>query len=1050
MRKILLTFTAMSLLSSSVIFAQSQVIKGKVVDSNKEGVPGALINVKGTNINTVTDEDGNFSIEVNDPKAVLIFSSMGTEKSVPVSAANGTIVLDEKSTVTEDVIVYGQKIDRRTYTGSISEIKAEDIAKRPVTNVVNALSGAAPGVMVTTGSGQPGSSPDIMLRGQGSLSASSAPLIVLDGAPYSGSLTSINPLDVESMVVLKDATAKAVYGSRAANGVILITTKRGRTEGKAKINFDASVGALSRMGREYKRLGVKDYYETAWRGFYNNMLELGYAPEDITSELFVEFLGGYNAYNVPNDQLIDKSGGAEINSKINANATQLYKDDWLQELSRVGVRQNYNISVANGNADNDYYISVGYTRDQGIVKNSDYNRITALIKANSKVTNWLRTGFKIQTSRDNQLFFLGSGTAYVNPFFSAREMGSIYPVFRYDASGNKMYNEDGTPVYDFGNNNDGNNPGGAQQLRPFGINTNGVAALYYNRPTTLSFTGTGMGFLEATIAKDLTARTNINIDLYNAEQTQYYNSVYGDAANVGGRSAKVNVNNLSWTFNQFVTYRPSTGIFDPKTGKHSFALTVGHEAYNLTQRSNSLRRTGFVSPTTYELSMAALGEGSSSELDKLSLESYFSQLEYNFDKKYYITGSFSRNASSRFAPSKRWGNFGSAGVGWMLSNESFMKDYNWIDMLKLRASWGITGNDAINNLYAYMSRYAVSHNNTNAGVRFANFASPDLVWEGQVDMSAGIDFGFKKRFNGSLDFYSRGSNDLLFVYPLAPSVGSTGYYYNVGATRNTGVELQLSADAVRTQNFVWNLRLNLANNKNQIISLRDGEDSLIGGGTITAKGHAINSFFMPEYAGVDATGASTWYKKDGSTTSDYRSLTTEDYKMFGSSFRPLEGSVTSYWRYKSLDLSVLVQFGLGGKFYDNTYAGLMSGGPDRVGNAIHEDMLNVWKQPGDENNPDVVPSFSYGSSGIYSAALSSRFLVSNSFMNIKNINLGYNFNQKALKRAGFTNLRVYAASDNIFQKAARIGIDPNTAFFGVSSYSYFPYRTFVVGVNVGL
>ena len=1048
MRKILLTFTAMSLLSGSVLFAQSQVVKGKVVDPKNEGVPGAVIKVKGTNQNVVSDEEGNFTIEVSDPKAVLIFSSMGgAEKQVAVSKVKETIVLDDNTNELTGVSIYASKIDKRTYTGSLSEIKAEDIAKRPVTNVANALAGAAPGVMVTTGSGQPGSSPDIMLGGQGSLSASSAPLIVLDGAPYTGSLTSINPLDVESMIVLKDATAKAVYGSRAANGVILITTKRGKTEGKPRINFDASVGALSRMGREYKRLDAKDYYETAWLGYTAAQRAAGANEEDITSANFVEFLGGYNAYNVPNADLIDKNTG-----KLNSGATQLYSDNWQKELSRVGLRQNYNVSVANGSDNSDYYLSVGYTRDQGIVKNSDYNRVTALIKANSKITEWLKTGFKIQTSRDNQLFFLGSGTAYVNPFFSAREMGSIYPVYRYDASGNRMYEADGTPIYDFGNNTDDNNPGGSMQVRAFGINTNGIAALYYNRPTTVSFTGTALGYLEATIAKDVTARTNFNVDLYSAEQTQYYNSVYGDAANVGGRSAKVNANNLSWTFNQFLTYRPSTGIFDKKNGgKHSLAITLGHEAYKQTLRNNSMTRTGFVSPATQELAMAALGEGSSSQLDQLSLENYFSQLEYNFNQKYYLTGSFSRNASSRFAPGKRWGNFGSVGAGWMLSSEPFMKDYNWIDMLKIRASWGITGNDAINNLYAYMSRYAVSHNNTNAGVRFANFASPDLVWEGMVDMSLGADFSFKKnRFNGSLDFYSRGSNQLLFTFPLAPSTGSTGFFYNVGATRNTGIELQLSADAVRTQNFNWNLRLNLANNRNQIIALRDGQDSIVGGGTILAKGHAINSWYMPEYAGVNNQGQATWYKADGSVTSDYTSLVTEDYKMFGSSFRPIEGSITSSWRYKNFDLSVLVQFGLGGKFYDQTYAGLMGGGPDRIGNAIHEDMLNTWKQPGDENNPDVVPAFSYGSAGIDAARLSSRFLVSNSFVNIKNINLGYNFNPEAIKRAGFTNLRIYAASDNIFQRAARIGIDPNTAFFGVSSYNYFPYRTFVVGVNVGL
>jgi TonB-linked SusC/RagA family outer membrane protein len=1050
MRKLILTTLVSSAISITAAQAQNRVVTGTVVEGN-EPLVGATITIKGTNTGTSADEDGKFTLSIPEDGATLVIQFFGKpDKEIRVTKeTNLTIRLEESQAEgMSEVTVFGKKIDKRTYVGAIGTVTAEDIERRPVTNVASALSGTVAGLNVTTGSGQPGSSPDIMLRGMGSLSAETAPLIVLDGAPYSGSLTSINSLDIASMDVLKDATSKAVYGARAANGVILITTKKGKGEGKPRIQFDASVGALARMGREYKRImDPKQYYETAWYGY------LGFKGTDdsYSSEEFLDMLGNYNAYNVPNNQLMDPATG-----KLNPNATLLYQDNWQKELSRVGVRQNYNLSIGNNTGRSDYYVSIGYTKDEGIVKNSDYNRITALVKTESQVTDWLKAGVKLQAARDYQLFFLGSGTAYVNPFFTARMTAPIYPVYRYDANGQRMFEEDGvTPLYDFGYNTDRNYPGQAsEQVRPFGNSTNGLAALMYNKPYNRTLTGNGTTFLEASFAKDFKARGQFSVDLINRESTQYYNSTYGDAANVGGRMTAGYMNNMNYTFNQFVTWTPSFGLFAADANgekKHDLGLTVGHEAYNIQTRASSLTRTGFALPNWWtSASVAAVQEGSSDGIDRMAIEMYFAQLQYSLNRRYYLDAAFSRNGSSRFGPSVRWGNFGAVSAGWNISEENFMKKYTWLDMLKVRAGWGITGNDAINNYYAYLERYTISHNASNPGLLFANWRSDFLTWEESIDMNFGIDFAVKKhRLSGSIDLYNRGSNRLLFVTPLAGSTGSTGYYDNVASMRNRGIELTLDGDVIRKKDLRWNIKLNLFHNKNEIIEVQ-GKDSLGSGGQVLFKGYPAFSYFMPEYAGVNAQGRPTWTKADGSITTDYNSLVPEDYKMFGSGFRWLEGAMTNNIRYKRFDISFMIQFGLGGKFYDNTYASLMASGPQAVGRAMHVDMLNAWKKPGDENNPDVQPSITWGSAGNDNVRMSNKFLTDNSFLNFKNFHVGYNISNKSLERVGFKNLKIYAAAENIYQFTSRVGIDPNVNFLGVSSFNYFPYRTYVLGLNVQL
>lgn len=1060
MRKILLTFAMVSSVAVSTALAQSRTVTGTVRDDKGELLTGATIAVKGTTVGVAADENGNFTIEVPEDKSFLVISYYGTEtKEIRLDGSSSyqVVMVEEKGKdELEGVQVYGQKIDRRSYTGALNTVSSKEIAQRPVTSVGAALDGAAPGLLVTSGGGQPGNNPDIMLRGQGSLSASSAPLIVLDGAPYSGALNSINPLDIKDLVVLKDATAKAVYGARAANGVILITTKRGEKSDKPRINFDASVGLLSRFIKPYKTLGVRDYYEKAFEG----LIDLGQG--NLTSFQALSYLGGYNAYRVPNDNLFNTDKSSPDYGKVVPGDDQLiWNENWMDELSRIGVRQNYNVSVQNGSNNSDYYLSIGYTRDQGIVKNSDYHRITGLLNVNSKVTNWLDAGFKIQATYDDQLFFLGSGNAFSNPFMSAQMMGAIYPVYMYNEDGSRMKNADGTDKYDFGNNRAADTWNGMDQIRRYdrGLQTNTVASLTYDKPNTIAVTGNSVGFLNAKIYRDLTAKATISLNYYNGNALNYYNPVFGDAQNVGGRGSRSIATNINYTFNQILTWAPQAKNLNTDSADHSFSLTLGHENYNLKNGNLAARRIGYAvsAPGYEELDAAAIQEFSSSVINRLRIETYFAQAQYDFKQKYYLSASFSRNGSSRFSPEARWGNFGSAGVGWVFIDEPFMKKWKdkYFDFAKIRFSWGISGNDQIGGLYSWMDRFFITANDQNPALAFANWGNPALKWEGSVDMNLGLDVATKRnRLTFSIDAYNRGSNNLLYVQPLAQSTGSTGFYANVGSMRNRGLELTASYNVVRAKTvsgFNWTTKMNLAFNQNAITKMQ-GEDTLIGGGTIMTKGLAVNSWWLPEYAGVDSLGQPNWYAAStGEKTADWDALNTRrDYKQFGSTFRILEGSWSNSFAYKNFDINFVLTFGLGGKYYDGLYAQLVSGGSGALGNAMHVDLLNSWKQAGDELKEDVLPKHTYAYAGRFNSALSSRFLISNSFLRMRNINIGYNFPAKVLNRSSISNARIYVASDNVFNIAARQGVDLQSSFFGSSDFTYFPMRTVVFGVNLSL
>lgn len=1055
MKKILLLLAVFLSFGIQAVIAQSGTkVSGKLLDQEGKGLPGASISVKGTKSLTITDIDGNYQISLPEGKDVIVIEAYGYPKrEVKVRDANEPLTITmEKSnqTIGEGLTIYGQKIDPKTDVGAVTTVTAKDIEKKTITNVVNALQGSN-GINITSGGGQPGSEPDLHVRGFGSLSAGSAPLIVLDGMIYDGSLNSINPNDVETISLLKDATASSLYGSRGSNGVIMVTSKRGVKGAKPRINFNAETGFVQRMLPPLQTINQAQYYTMAYEMMKNFYIENGLVAQSggtlNTTQMkqVWDIIGGYNAYNVPQDQLIDPTTGA-----INPNASLAWDDNWMNTLDRTGIRHNYNLSVANGTESGDYRFAVGYTRDGGTVKYTNYDRITLKLTVNSKVTNWLKAGVDFSGGFSDQTNFVGQTNAYSNPFLTAQTIGPIYPIYIHDTSGNVVNGADGKPAYDFGDNPE------YGQSRPFGINTNVIASLQKDNRTNLTYNFRGVSYLEATLMKDFKLRSDLSLDYANYNNTWYGSSEFGDFSTIGGLIDKEFGTNISYTWRQMLIWNPTFGIFSEK---NHLGVTLDHENYLTTSSGYGFQRTGFTGPDFQEPDAAAVAGGSSGSTSTLAMESYLALAQYDYESKYHLSASYRRDGTSRFI-NNRWGDFYSFGAGWSLTEENFLKNkFDWLSLLKVRASYGTQGNQDLGGYYVALPTYYFTPNASHPGYSFNGYGNPNLKWEGKYSFNVGGDFGFyNNRVTASLDYYRSGSNNLLYVRPYAPSVGIGGIYDNVGSMANNGIELQIKADVVRSSEVTWNVELNLQRNRNKVTKMQNGDgDTIAGGGTIMTKGLALGTYFMPEYAGV-YTGApinrndtnklkkgdELWRLADGSVTNDYSiaSLNQNSKVYAAANERKVDGSFASTISYKNFDLYVQFTFGLGGNYYDNVYAQLMGPNNARQGTTWNPDILNSWSY----DNPDgTLPALDVNGTG----QLSSRFLISASFLKFQSAKLGYNIPENWMKTAKFTSAKIYVSADNIYLFTARKGVDIQQTYFGSNSLSYTPYRTIMFGLNLG-
>ncbi|MFD2597391.1 SusC/RagA family TonB-linked outer membrane protein [Sphingobacterium corticis] len=1080
MKQKVLSLLLLCFIFTGTAWAQSNRITGRVTAaSDGKPISGASVNVVGGSA-TQTNDQGSFTIDAA-ADAVLRFSYLGFD-SQNVSVNGRAVVnveLTSRGEEIEEVVVqvpYGT-IRRTAFTGSESTISSKNFERQQVSSFTRALEGVAPGVQSTNGGGAPGTSTDVRIRGIGSINANSSPLYVVDGVPYVGSAVSISPDDIESATVLKDAAATALYGARAANGVIMIKTKSG-TNRDPELTLTARTGFTNRAIPEYDRVDIPQYYEGMWQATYNRILrtrdenEQFPTPEAAGQAASNNLIAGvvYNATDQANNQVVLPNG------TFNPAARILYQDDWQRELFAPAFRQDYNLNVRGGSDKSDYYVSMGYLNEPGYVKFTGYERFTGRVNVNTKVKDWLRLGLNTDGALGYQQNMSSGGTSTTNPFYYTRIMGPIYPIWQRENDGAFVIDpRTGERALDWG-------VPSQMGARPYAGNSNLVGSLALDERSGKTGNLNFNTYLEADITKDISFKTTLGGNYFNRLGIDFQNPEFGDAANVAGRSTQTQMRALTYTFNQVLTYDKNFG------DDHYLNALVGHENYKSTNNFNLATRTGFPFPGNPQLAPGATLEGATSYEDYHRIEGYFAQVAYSYKERYLLSGSVRRDGTSRFFPgaagesTNQWGTFYSVGAGWRISNEDFMQDVSWVNDLKLRTSYGEQGNEGvqrtrssdegdsenpmngnIDNYYAWQSLYDFGWNNANLpGVLLGSLPNSGLTWEKNRNFNVGLDFRlFDNRLDGSVEWYHRESSNLLFNVPLALSTGglATGgasVWRNVGTMYNRGIELQLGYNAIRNGEFNWRVDLNLSHYKNKITRLAEGNraNGIVSGTKRLYEGSDVYQFYLRDYAGVDAaTGDALWYRDvigaDGVATGERETTTDVNQATLyeqGSAIPDLYGGITNSFAYKGFELSVLVTSQLGGKFYDGNYAALMHQGS--YGSAWHTDILHAWTQPGDITDvPRLQNAIDASAAG---NSQSNRFLFDASYVNIKNITLGYNFPQQWVENTGLSRLRVFANVDNAFLFTSRKGMDPQRSFGGTSDFTFPAMRNFTFGVTIGL
>ena len=1079
MKKLFLLLVAV-LSISLCASAQTRTVKGTVVYAgDQEPLPGATILPVGGGNGVATDIDGNFTLEVPSKVTMLNVSYVGmVTKQVAITSGDMRIELTNSENNLDEVMVvaYGTA-KKSTYTGSAAVVKAEDINKVQSSNAVNALNGKVSGVQMNNASGQPGAtSPTIRIRGISSINAGSAPLYIVDGAPYDGDLNNISAQDIESMTVLKDAASNALYGSRGANGVIVITTKKGK-QGEAKVSFDAKWGGNTRATQDYNTISSPaQYYEMyygALKGYFTNTLGLSDAAAHVQANTAMVGNGsyglGYNVYNVPEGQFLIGTNG-----KLNPNATlgnvvsykgtdyMLMPDNWMDNAYKNSLRQEYNVSVNGGTDRSSFFASVNYLDNEGIAANSDYKRFTGRMKADYQVKNWLKVGGNMSYSHfdANSLGEDGASNSSGNIFAYATQVAPIYPLFIRDAQGNIMKDGNGFTMYDFG---DGKN-GGSNRMFLSGANPYITNVLDTDNYEGNAFTANG--FFEVKFLKDFKFTWNSGVTVDETRTNTFTNPYYGQYASSNGMSYKYHTRSVAQNHQQLLTW-------GRQFGKSNVDVMIGHEYYNRDYYYLYASKTNFLDPNNQELAGGISENGSNSYTTQYNTEGYFGRAQYDYDGKYFASASFRRDASSRFHPENRWGNFWSAGLAWNIAREEFMTA-EWIDLLKLKASYGEQGNDNIGN-YLYVNTFDIVNSNGNPAAVPSMMGNKDITWETQGNFNAGIDFGmWNGRFSGTVEYFYRKTTDMLFSFPLPPSFGYTSYYANVGDMRNQGVELELEGTPIVTRDFSWTLRANLTHYKNKITYLPeerrtmecDGVEGYSSGSYYYGEGISLYTFRMRQFAGIDENGNSMWYynkevprvDKDGNNVVDANGkqivdivkdktdkYSEADYYLCGTALPDVYGGFGTTLNYKGFDLSVDFSYQIGGQVYDGDYAGFMSSPTaSSKGSNFHADLLNAWSTT---NQGSDIPRFVFGDE--YTASTSDRFLTDASYLSLNNINFGYTLPLAVTRKAGMDKVRIYVSADNVWVWSQRQGLDPRQSISGGATSSYYaPIRTISGGLSL--
>ncbi len=1095
MKKRLTMFLACLFLVVGGAIAQTKVNGTVVSQEDNQPVIGASVLVVGTNVGAVTDANGRFSLTVPADKKTLRITYVGMEPLEVSARPNMRIVLTSDQTALDEVVVvaYGTQ-KKSSFTGSAAMVGSQELDKHVTTNVANALAGSVPGLQIRGGSGAPGASQGkINIRGIASMYANTDPLIIVDGAPYSASLSNISQEDIESVSVLKDAASAALYGSRGAAGVILITTKKGNKQ-SPKVNVNMRWGANSRAVQEYEKISSPaQYYEVAYAGLNNYYIEQGNSVSDanrLANEHLISALG-YQVYTVPNGQYLIGTDG-----KLNPNATLGYAqkyngetywyqpDDWTDEAYKTGFRQEYEVNMSGGTDKSDYFISAGYLNEDGIIDNSSYERFNARLKVNYDLTKWLHVGANVGYTHSNTIsnpnndeYQLGS----TNLSYYTSRIAPIYPIYvrvlgpggipiiRTDVNGN--------PQYDYGRpGTDYPNP------RAFLQTGNPLGSNHYNDLNTVGNQLNATGVVDIRFTDWLRFNATSTINWGHSNYSKYDSQLYGPKVSVNGEIAKYQ--NDAYRQNHVQTLN-----FNKSFGEHSLSATLGHEWYDTKTTYLTATGQGLFTPDVKEINAAANQQyKSGSYTTEHNVEGYFGRVLYNYNEKYFADASLRRDATSRFAKENRWGTFWSVGAGWLINKESFFTA-KWVDQLKLKASVGSTGNEGLPFNWSYTDIYTLSpSSSTQMTPSFYRIGNEDITWETTTAFNIGLDFAlFKNRLTGSIEYYNKKTTDLLFFVSVPESFGARGYYGNIGDKRSTGVELVLSGDLVRTKNINWNVNFNIAHNKEKILKLPENKIRVNGGFAETwipvssgatsgsvqmwyEEGGSLYCPFTYSYAGVNEKGeALYWYdedlspaggkvdadgnpitnntakagsKKSGTTTNIGEATRYAGKSMLPKAFGGFGTTITVY----GFDVAVNFDYQLGGKIYDLQYASLMSNWENDgdAGSAFHVDLLKSWTP---SNTTSNIPRFQYGDR--YTVATSDRFLTSASYLNFQSFSVGYTLPKQLTAKVNVDKVRLYVTGENLYFWSKRKGLDPRYDYGATEALTpYSLMRTIMGGVQV--
>jgi len=1032
-------------------------VTGTVKGEDGEPMPGVSVVVKNSGTGVITSYDGTYSISAKEGDVLLFaFIGMATQE-VKVAGSTVDVIMRESSQSIEDVIVvaYGTTT-KASFTGSASTIKAEVIEKRQASNITTTLSGTVAGVQGLSFNGEPGSASTIRIRGVGSINAGNSPLYVVDGVPYDGDISAINNADVESVTVLKDAASNALYGARGANGVIMVTTKRGKT-GEAKVNVDSKWGTNRRAVPNYNVMTDPGmYYETAYTALWNSFANPTY--ETTYNQLFNTL--GYNIYTVPDGERV-----IGYNGKLNPNATlgrtdgnlTYLPDDWYAELfDKNNLRQEYNVNVSGATDKLNYYISAGYLNDGGIIEGSGFDRFTSRIKGDYQAKKWLKLGGNFSISESSSFSpnadygNLSSG----NLFYFSNYIAPIYPLYVRDAEGNIMKDSRGWDIYDYG---DGKI---FPDQRAFTGSGNPAAAYKMDKSQAKTEDFSAKWFADVELYDGLKLTGNWGTNIYNSRYTYLANPYYGQYALMGGYAYVSSTRNASFDQNYLLTYTK-------EFGEHSIDLLVGYDSYRRTMSSLSGTQFKLFDPTVPELSNTINSPSVGSSTRTYATLGYLAQAKYDYADKYFVSASFRRDASSVFDPKNRWGNFWSVGAAYNLSKENFMSDLSFVDLLKVKASYGQQGNDYLyytgssaRNYFAYQDQYEIMKSDDNIATALYYKGNRDITWETSNMINAGVEFElFDKKLTGSVEYFNRRTSDMLYNMPTSPSLGYNSFPMNVGVMSNYGVEVDLSGEVYRSNDITVTLTANITFLRNKINELEESlNGEWISGTRIFKEGESMYNLYLRNYAGVNKeTGVSLWYiseedaEKSNATTIDMPDgrLATPTYayatryatgNTMPTEFGGFGATVEAY----GFDFSFQFGYQMGGRIIDYSYQALMH---NLAGNSAgvnwHKDILKAWTP---ENPNTDVPRLN--SNDNYMSALSDRFLVSSNYLSLQNITFGYTLPKKLTEKLQISSLRVYAVADNVALWAARKGLDPRQGYASSEALYYSPMRSISGGVKL--